>query len=78
MKRTVTTKSGEKATVSNIIDDERIKEERYDGYYAEVTNLTDPTKDILAVSHNRYKIEDCFRIMKTNFPRRPAFHWETL
>ena len=76
MKRTVATKSGEKATVSYIIDDERIKEEeKYDGYYAVATNLDDPAKDILAVAHNRYKIEDCFRIMKTNFSGRPAFHW---
>ena len=76
MKRTATTKSGEKATVSYIIDEEKIKEEeKYDGYYAVATNLDDPAKDILAVSHNRHKIEDCFRIMKTNFSGRPAFHW---
>ena len=76
MKRTATTKSGEKATVSYIIDEEKIKEEeKYDGYYAVATNLDDPANDILAVSHNRYKIEDCFRIMKTNFSGRPAFHW---
>ena len=76
MKRTVATKSGEKATVSYTIDEEKIKEEeKYDGYYAVATNLDDPAKDILAVSHNRYKIEDCFRIMKTNFSGRPAFHW---
>jgi len=76
MKRTASTKSGEKATISYIIDEEKIKEEeKYDGYYAVATNLDDPAKDILAVSHNRYKIEDCFRIMKTNFSGRPAFHW---
>ena len=76
MKRTATTKSGEKATINYIIDEDKIKEEeKYDGYYAVATNLEDPAKDILAVSHNRYKIEDCFRIMKTNFSGRPAFHW---
>ncbi|MBO6129678.1 MAG: IS1634 family transposase [Pseudobutyrivibrio sp.] len=76
MKRTAATKSGEKAIVSYTIDEEKIKEEeKYDGYYAVATNLDDPAKDILAVSHNRYKIEDCFRIMKTNFSGRPAFHW---
>ena len=31
-------------------------------------------QDILAVSHKRYQIEDCFRIMKTNFEARPVFH----
>ena len=76
MKRTVETKSGEKAKVSYIIDEDKIREEEmYDGYYAVATNLDDSAKDILAVSHNRYKIEDCFRIMKTNFSGRPAFHW---
>ena len=76
MKRTAKTKSGEKAIVEYVIDEEKIKEEeKYDGYYAVATNLDDPAKDILAVSHNRYKIEDCFRIMKTNFSGRPAFHW---
>ena len=76
MKRMVKTKSGEEAVVKYIIDEEKIKEEeKYDGYYAVATNLDDPAKDILEVSHNRYKIEDCFRIMKTNFSGRPAFHW---
>ena len=76
MKRVVKTKSGEKAVVDYILDEAKIaEEEKYDGYYAVATNLDDPAKDILAVSHNRYKIEDCFRIMKTNFSGRPVFHW---
>jgi len=76
MKRTVKTKSGEKAVIEYIIDEEKIKEEeKYDGYYAAATNLDDPAEDILEITHNRYKIEDCFRIMKTNFSGRPAFHW---
>lgn len=76
MKRTAKTKSGEKAVIEYTIDEEKIKEEeKYDGYYAVATNLDDPAKDILDVAHNRYKIEDCFRIMKTNFSGRPAFHW---
>ncbi len=76
MKRTAKTKSGEEAVVEYVIDEEKIREEeKYDGYYAVATNLDDPAKDILEVSHNRYKIEDCFRIMKTDFSGRPAFHW---
>lgn len=76
MKRIAKTKSGEKATVDYVLDEEKIaEEEKYDGYYAVATNLDDTAKDILAVSHNRYKIEDCFRIMKTNFLGRPVFHW---
>ena len=76
MKRTAKTKSGEKAEVTYILDEEKIaEEEKYDGYYAVATNLTDPAKDILAVSGKRYQIEDCFRIMKTNFNGRPVNHW---
>lgn len=75
MKRVARTKSGEKATVSYELDEAKIaEEEKYDGYYAVATNLDDPVKDILAISHKRYQIEDCFRIMKTNFSGRPVNH----
>ncbi len=75
MKRISQTKSGEKATVEYKLDKEKIaEEEKYDGYYAVATNLLDPAKDILAVSRRRYQIEDCFRIMKTNFSGRPINH----
>ena len=75
LKRISQTKSGEKATVEYKLDEEKIaEEEKYDGYYAVATNLMDPAKDILAVSHRRYQIEDCFRIMKTNFSGRPVGH----
>lgn len=75
MKRISQTKSGEKASVMYKLDEEKIAgEERYDGYYAVATNLQDPVKDILAVSRKRYQIEDCFRIMKTNFSGRPINH----
>lgn len=75
MKRTAVTRSGEKAVIEYRMDEEKIaEEEKYDGYYAVATNLLDPAKDILAVSHKRYQIEDCFRIMKTNFTGRPVNH----
>lgn len=75
MKRIAKTKSGEKAVVEYILDESKIaEEEKYDGYYAVATNLTDPAKDILAVSQKRYQIEECFRIMKTNFDGRPVNH----
>ena len=50
------------------------EEEKYDGYYAIATNLKDDAKDIIQVNSYRYKIEDCFRIMKTNFHSRPIYH----
>ena len=75
MKRISKTKSGEKAEISYEIDEAKIaEEEKYDGYYAVAANLDDPAKDILAISHKRYLIEDCFRIMKTNFNGRPINH----
>lgn len=75
MKRISKTKSGEKAVVEYMLDESKIaEEEKYDGYYAVATNLADPAKDILAVSQKRYRIEDCFRILKTNFDGRPVNH----
>lgn len=74
IKRTSSTKSGEKITDQYIIDQSVIEEEKYDGFYAVATNLDDSAKDILEVSANRYKIENCFRMMKTNFSARPVFH----
>lgn len=61
-------------TANYVLDMDKIHEEKkYDGFYAVATNLDDSAKDILAVAQNRYKIEDCFRIMKTNFDARPVF-----
>lgn len=61
-------------TANYVLDMDKIhEEEKYDGFYAVATNLDDSAKDILAVAQNRYKIEDCFRSMKTNFDARPVF-----
>lgn len=57
------------------LDFEKIREEeKYDGFYAIATNLDDCAKDILAINEQRYQIEDCFRILKTDFASRPYFH----
>lgn len=75
LKRKAQTKSGEEASVTYELDEGKIlEEEKYDGYYAVATNLNDPAKDILAIMHKRYQIEDCFRIMKTSFDARPVYH----
>ena len=75
LKRMAKTKSDEKAVIEYILDEDKIaEEEKYDGYYAVATNLCDPAKDILKISGKRYQIEDCFRIMKTNFDGRPVNH----
>jgi hypothetical protein len=75
IKRTSVGKSGEKASDHYAIDQTVIdQEEKYDGYYAVATNLDDGAKTVLGISDNRYKIEDCFRILKNNFEARPVFH----
>jgi transposase len=75
IKRTSLSKPGENTAVEYILDESKIaEEEKYDGYYAVATNLQDPVRDILAITHKRYQIEECFRIMKTNFTGRPVNH----
>lgn len=58
------------------LDQERIEEEaKYDGFYAVATNIFDMEEtEILSIQARRYKIEDCFRILKTNFSSRPVHH----
>jgi transposase len=58
------------------LDQDRIDlEEKYDGFYAIATNLLeDNPKDIIEINSQRYKIEDCFRVLKTNFDARPIHH----
>ena len=75
IKRISTGKDGEKASDHYELDLSIIEEEsRYDGYYAVATNLSDDVKSILKINFRRYKIEDCFRVLKTNFEARPVHH----
>ena len=69
------TKAGEAAGIQYYLGEERIAEEaRYDGLYAVCTDLLDDeVAPILKVSEGRWRIEECFRIMKTDFEARPAF-----
>ena len=80
-------KAEENMTVQDLyeINDERIlSEEKYDGFYAIATNLDvldsnlcakkPEVLNILSIMANRNKIEDDFRIMKTNFDARPVRH----
>lgn len=69
------TEDGEAAKIQNYLDTDKIEtEELYDGMYAVTTDLLDDdVKDILKVSEERWEIEECFRIMKTEFEARPVF-----
>ena len=71
-----TTNTGEVAnetyySISQSVIDEEAK---YDGLYAVFTNLEDDVKDIIEVNQRRWEIEESFRIMKSEFNARPAFH----
>lgn len=56
------------------IDTELIlKEEAFDGFYAVCTNLEDSTDSIVKVNKRRWLIEECFRIMKSEFKARPVY-----
>lgn len=48
-------------------------EEAYDGFYAVCTNLEDNAPAITKINHNRWKIEECFRLLKTDFRARPVY-----
>lgn len=50
-----------------------IKDEQYPTI--EKPDLND-VLDIVSVASRRDKIEECFRIMKTNFNGRPVYHWK--
>mgnify|MGYP003291853723 CR=1 FL=1 len=75
IEKVAVTKDGEKAEIKNYLDEEKIEEEsRYDGLYAVTTDLLeDDVQSILKVSEGRWQIEECFRIMKTDFEARPVF-----
>ena len=69
------TKEGEVADIHYYLDEDKVAEEaRYDGLYAVCTDLIDDdVKEILKVSEGRWQIEECFRIMKTDFSARPVY-----
>lgn len=49
-------------------------EEQYDGFYAVCTNLDDVSVDeIIKINKGRWEIEECFRIMKTEFKAHPVY-----
>lgn len=50
-----------------------MNETQYDGLYAVCTNLEDCIEDIIKINHNRWEIEESFRIMKSEFKSRPVF-----
>ena len=70
-----TTEDGEAAKIYPYLDEKKIEDEAlYDGLYAVSTDLLDDdVSEILKVSEGRWEIEECFKIMKTDFEARPVF-----
>lgn len=48
-------------------------EAKYDGFYAVCTNLDDDPSVIAKINHDRWEIEESFRIMKYEFKARPVY-----
>lgn len=69
------TENGEIAQTTYFLDEEKIEDEMlYDGLYAVTTDLLDDdVAEILKVSEGRWQIEECFRIMKSEFEARPVY-----
>lgn len=56
------------------LDEELISDEsKYDGFYAVCTNLDDDPSVIAKINHDRWEIEESFRIMKYEFKARPVY-----
>ncbi len=75
IKKTNCTKDGEVAneTVFSIDEDVITKEAAFDGFYGVCTNLEDDASEIIKVNKRRWEIEECFRIMKSEFKSRPVY-----
>ena len=72
------TKTGEVSNGQELsMNQDRIKEEeKYDGYYSIVTSEKDLTdKEIRDIYKGLWKIEESFKITKTNLETRPVYVW---
>ena len=59
--------------IPSLDEDVAREEERYDGFYAVCTNLEDDVATIISINQKRWQIEECFRIMKSEFHARPVY-----
>lgn len=73
LKKTSITENGEVAENTHCeLDYQRIEnEKRYDGFYAVATDMEVDIAEIIKINQGRWQIEECFRIMKTEFRARP-------
>lgn len=73
--KTNITKDGEIAEnkILSLNSEQIEKEEKFDGFYGVCTNLEDNAEEIIKVNQRRWEIEECFRIMKSEFKARPVY-----
>lgn len=60
-------------TVTSLNQAQIDEEAKYDGFYAVCTNLEYSASEIIKINQKRWKIEECFRIMKSEFKARPVY-----
>lgn len=60
-------------TITSLNQEQIDNEEKYDGLYAVCTNLEYDVSSIIKINQKRWEIEECFRIMKTEFKARPVY-----
>ena len=62
------------------LDIEKIEEDkRWDGYYGVRTNCSEISKrKVLEIYHDLWKVEEAFRILKSQIEARPIFHWSPI
>lgn len=73
--KTNCTKDGEVAeTEIYNLNNELIESEAiFDGFYAVCTNLDEDTIGVTKINQRRWKIEECFRVLKHEFKARPVY-----
>lgn len=60
-------------TITSLNQEQIDNEAKYDGLYAVCTNLENDVSSIISINQRRWEIEECFRIMKTEFKSRPVY-----
>lgn len=75
IKKTTCTPEGEIAEREFYsLDTNRIENEAiYDGFYAVCTNLEEDAAVVARINRRRWKIEECFRLLKDEFKARPVY-----
>lgn len=75
IKKTSITADGEVAEKDIYeLNHEKIEQEAmYDGFYAVTTDIEGDVEEIIKINQRRWQIEECFRIMKTEFDARPIY-----